>query len=777
MNEKPIPATSVARDLTAGTVVFLVALPLCLGIALASGAPLFSGLLTGIVGGILVGVLSGSHSSVSGPAAGLTAVVAAQIALLGSFEAFLLAVVVGGLIQIALGIARAGILSAFVPSSVIKGLLAAIGVILILKQIPHVLGHDDDPEGEMSFVQPDHENTFSEYDGFFSGEYHVGALVIGLLSVALLVLWERTKPLKKSIIPAPLVVVILGVGLSILFNRIGGLWAIGESHLVQVPVAASPGEFFQFLRLPDFSQWANPAIYTAGITIAIVASLETLLNLEAVDKLDPQQRQSPPSRELLAQGVGNVVVGLLGGIPMTSVIVRSSVNIGAGAKTKISAIFHGVLLLVSVMLLPHVLNMIPLSSLAAILLVTGIKLANPALVTQMWREGRYQFIPFAVTLVAIVFTDLLKGIVIGLAVSVAFILYSNFRRPLRRIVEKHLGGEVLHIELANQVSFLNRAALEQVLRGAPPGTHVLLDARQTDYIDPDILSLIREFRDKTAPVVGVKVSLRGFRDKYKLEDEIQYVDYLTRELQEQLRPDQVLQILEEGNERFRTGHRLTRELGRQVQVTSQGQHPLAVVLSCIDSRTPAEIIFDLGLGDIFSIRIAGNVTSPKVLGSMEYGCAVVGAKLILVMGHTRCGAVTAAVELACSSEGPAQATGCQHLEPIVKDIQLSIDAPTCQKIEGASPDVKSDLIDFVARRHVLHTVELIVRQSRTISRLVDEGHIAVVGSMYDVVTGKITILRESALGLPLENGADSGQFAPLNDSLSNEPSAVPADRS
>ena len=502
--------SDLSRDLTAGLVVFLVALPLCLGVALASNAPLLSGVLAGIVGGILVGILSGSHTSVSGPAAGLTAVVAAQIASLGSFEAFLLAVVIAGLIQIALGLARAGFLAAFFPSSVIKGLLAAIGVILILKQIPHVLGHDPDPEGDMAFLQPDDENTFSEL-GRLLGDIQPGAAVIGLVSIALLVVWDRWRSLKRSNIPAPLVVVLLGVGISLVFRRLGGRWVIEPSHLVQVPVADSLAGFFGLLPTPDFSQWSNPAVYIAAVTIAAVASLETLLNLEAVDKLDPQRRTSTPSRELMAQGIGNVVAGLIGGLPITSVIVRSSVNINAGGRTKLATIVHGVLLLVSVVFLPAWLNLIPLSCLAAILLVTGVKLASPALVRRMWDEGRYQFVPFALTVVAIVLTDLLIGVLIGLAVSIGFILRSNVRRPLRRIVEKHLGGEVVHIELANQVSFLNRAALARVLDEVPRGGHVLLDAQNTDYIDPDVLDLIRDFKEQTAPARGVEVSLLGFR--------------------------------------------------------------------------------------------------------------------------------------------------------------------------------------------------------------------------------------------------------------------------
>lgn len=742
-----ILAHSVSRgtlfsDIVAGLVVFFVALPLCLGVALASNAPLFSGILAGIIGGVVVGFLSGSHTSVSGPAAGLTAIVAAQIALLGSFDAFLLAVVIAGVIQIAMGIARAGILSAFFPTSVIKGLLAAIGTILILKQIPHLLGHDSDPEGEMSFVQPDHETTFSEF-GKLLGDIHPGAAVIGIGTFALLIFWDRCRPLKKSVVPSALVVVLLGVGLSQLFRLMGGTLLIEGNHLVQVPVAEHLAGFFGFLRTPDFSQWTNPAVYTAGLTIAIVATLETLLNLEAIDKLDPQQRESPASRELVAQGIGNLVVGLIGGIPVTSVIVRSSVNINAGGKTRLATIVHGVLLAVCVMFLPTVLNLIPLSCLAAILLATGLKLISPQLVREMWHEGRYQFVPFIATLVSIVLTDLVIGVTIGLAVSIAFILNSNLRRPLRRIVEKHLGDEVLRIELASQVSFLNRAALERALRSAPRGTHILLDAHNTDYIDPDILSLIREFKEQSAPVLGVQVSLRGFRDRYHLHDEIQFVDYSTRDLQDKLSSTQVLQILREGNERFRTGRQLTRDLSRQVLVTAPGQHPLAVVLSCIDSRTPAELLFDLGLGDIFSIRMAGNVTSSKVLGSMEYGCAVAGAKLILVMGHTRCGAVTAAVDLACTGANAEQATGCQHLQPIVRDIQESLTESTCSLMRSSTPEERMAVVDAVARRNVEREMARILDESDTIRRLVEADRVAVVGAIYDVSTGGIEFFDES----------------------------------
>ncbi|MDP1834689.1 MAG: carbonic anhydrase family protein [Chlamydiales bacterium] len=742
---------SFSEDLLAGLVVFLVALPLCLGVALASNAPLFSGILSGIIGGIVVGLVSGSHTSVSGPAAGLTAVVAAQISGLGSFEAFLMAVVLAGVLQIILSIARMGYIAVFFPSSVIKGLLAAIGIILILKQIPHILGHDMDPMGENSFIQPDNKNTFSElFESFF--DIHRGALVISAVSMALLIAWDKITLLKKSHLPAPLVVVVIGVAMSYLLQGVGGAWALEEGHLVQVPVAESASEFVSFLRFPDFSLLLDVDVYIAAVTIGLVASLESLLNIEAVDKLDPMQRMSPPNRELFAQGVGNMVVGLVGGIPITSVIVRSSVNINAGVKSKVSAIWHGILMLGSVLLIPTWLNTIPFAALAAILFVTGLKLASPKLMVQMWQEGKNQFLPFICTIIAIVFTDLLIGVIIGLCVSIGFILHSNVRNPIKKIMEKHAtGDQVLHIELPNQVGFFNRAALDTTLRSIPRGGHVLLDATTTDYIDPDILDLIVDFQNTIAPAHGVRVSLKGFKNKYpRLEDQIQYIDFSNREMQDALTPQRVLDIFKEGNERFRSGTPLTRDLHRLLNATSEGQFPMAVILSCIDSRTPAEIVFDLGLGDIFSVRIAGNVISRKVIGSMEFSCAVAGAKLILVMGHTSCGAVKAAVELACSGKSATEATGCTHLDTLINEIKQSVNLGKCKSFNASDSSQKAIYADEVAHQNVLRTIKLIRERSEILDRLVREGKIAIIGSMYDISSAEVSFFQSpSSSAVPL----------------------------
>ena len=728
---------SLGTDFAAGLVVFLVALPLCLGIALASNAPLISGLVAGVVGGLLVSWISGSHTSVSGPAAGLTAVVVAQIEKLGGFEPFLVAVILAGILQLVMGAIRAGSLAAFFPSSVIKGLLAAIGVILILKQIPHIFGHDPDWMGDMDFQQLDGKNTFSELIATMF-DIHAGASLVGLVSLVILIYWNKT-PLKKTGIPAPLGVVVLGAGASFAMEGMSELWAIGASHSVQVPVTSGLGDLARSLPSPDWSSLKGGPVYIAALTIAIVATLETLLNLEAVDNLDKQQRVSPPNRELVAQGFGNITSGFLGGLPLTSVIVRSSVNVDMGAKTRLSCFIHGLFLFGTVAMFPGILNRIPLASLAAILLVTGFKLANPSLFRQMHKEGKNQFLPFVVTVLAIVFTDLLVGILIGMAVSIGFILRSNLNRPLRHIVEKHVGGDVHRVVLSNQVSFLNKAAILKMLHGFERGSQVVLDARGSDYVDPDVLDLIHDFESTIAPAHDLKVSLLGLKDHYdKLDDRIQYVDVTTRDIQQDITAEQVLDLMKAGNERFVNGEQITRDPRRQIGSTSEGQFPLAVVLACMDSRIATEMVFDLGLGDIFSVRLAGNVAAAKGLGSMEYGCAVAGAKLLLVMGHTRCGAVNAAIDLADKGADPVEATGCDNIASITDSIRKAIEMETDTKDDRTSAN--ETFSDRVTELNVRQTMKEIPEKSGTIRRLVEEGKIRIAGAVYDIRTGRVRFL-------------------------------------
>ncbi|RPI83077.1 MAG: SulP family inorganic anion transporter, partial [Planctomycetaceae bacterium] len=469
-------------DLLAGVSVSLVTAPICVGIAQAAGAPPIAGILSGVIGGIVVGLVSRSACGVTGPAAGLQAVVVSQLAILGSYESLLTALIVAGLLQVALSLIRVGALSAFLPISVVRGMLAAIGLVLILKQIPHVLGHDTDPEGEMSFQQPDQETTFTEFLALLD-DMHPGAAAIGVSSIVLLILWDRWQAKHRSWFPAPLLVLPLGVLANYWFGTLGDPWEVEATHLVNFPITGSLSELAAQVSLPDLRQWPRPAVWSAGATIGGVASLETLLNLRAVDKLDPQQRRSPPNRELLAQGIGNTIAGLMGGLPMTSVVAHGALNIDSGSRTRWAAVAQGMMLLGGLTLFPAALDLVPMASIAAVLVVVGLRLFGLGVVWRMWNEDRSQSIPFLATVLGILFSDLLIGTLLGLSIAVGFILNSNLRRPVRRCVEKHLDTNVLHVELANQVSFLNRATIEDVLRGVPRGEHVLLDATNTDYVD------------------------------------------------------------------------------------------------------------------------------------------------------------------------------------------------------------------------------------------------------------------------------------------------------
>lgn len=482
---------ALGSDLPSSLVVFLIALPLCLGIALGSGAPLFSGLIAGIVGGIVIGALSGSQLSVSGPAAGLTAIVVVAIGKLQVYEAFLLAVVIAGIFQVILGYVKAGILGDYIPGSVIKGMLAAIGLILILKQIPHLNGYEADFEGDQTFEQKDGHNTITEIYYSFVNMVPV-AFGIGILSLVMQWAWDKyLAKLGKifKIIPAPLIVVLACTLLNEFLKTSYPDLALTGAHLVQIPIADSAEEFLSFFTFPDFSHIGNFAVWTTAITIALVASLETLLNIEAADELDPYQRVTPTNRELKAQGVGNFLSGMIGGLPITSVIVRTSANIYAGAKTKMSAIMHGIFLLTSVALIPAVLNLIPLTALAGVLIYTGFKLAKPAIFMKYYKKGMDQFLPFVITVVAILFTDLLIGILIGCVVGMFFVMRSNFKSAVL-VVNDH--NRYL-FRLRKDVSFLNKPIIKYKLEEVPKNSSVLIDATRADYIDKDVIEVIEDF--------------------------------------------------------------------------------------------------------------------------------------------------------------------------------------------------------------------------------------------------------------------------------------------
>ena len=516
-------------DFASGLVVFLVALPLCLGISLASGAPPLSGIISGIVGGVVVGFLSKSHISVSGPAAGLTAIVLTAITDLGAFDVFLLAVFIAGLIQLILGFIKAGSISNYFPTNVIEGMLAGIGIIIILKQIPHAVGFDKDFEGDEAFMQNDGLNSFSELFSIFN-YVQLGSIVITIVSLTILIAWDKIGFLKKfKLIPGALVAVLVGVVLNQFFISTNSFLAILPEHLVHLPVPQTLEDFKNFVVTPHFSQITNPKVWVVGATIAVVASIETLLCIEAADRMDAQKRFTDTNVELKAQGLGNIISALLGGLPMTSVVVRTSANNNAGAKSKLSTIIHGVLLLVAVLSVPVLLNKIPLATLAAVLLLVGYKLAKPSTFIHFWEKGKYQFIPFIATLVAVVFTDLLKGVLLGLIISVVFILKGNMQRAYHFRKENYVDGDIIHIELAQEVSFLNKAAIKTTLAAIPNDSKVIINAQYTVYIAHDVLDLIKEFKNVQSKDKNIKVKLKGFKDAYDSVDNSLQSNHVTFE--------------------------------------------------------------------------------------------------------------------------------------------------------------------------------------------------------------------------------------------------------
>ena len=492
---EPTFLSQLKNDFPASVVVYFVALPLCLGVALASGAPLFSGVIAGIIGGVIVGALSGSSIGVSGPAAGLAAIVLTAISTLGGFDNFLMAVVIAGILQIILGFLKAGVIGYYFPSSVIKGMLTAIGLIIVLKQIPHFFGYDTDYEGDLSFVEADGENTFTALLNMVN-HIQPGSTLIGFIGLGILILWDKVLAKKSrffQLVQGPLVAVVVGIVFHVLTKE-HALWGITPDHLVNVPVIDGFDSFLSVLTFPNFGVFFNADIWVVAFTIALVASLETLLSVEATDKIDPHKNVTPTNRELFAQGTGNIVSGMVGGLPITQVIVRSSANIQSGGSSKLSTIMHGLLLLLSVLLVPNLLNLIPLSVLAAVLIVIGYKLAKPETFVYMYKLGRKQFVPFMVTVLGIVFTDLLMGIGLGLFTGIIVILFKSYKNS--HFLHKEGQGAVadgIKMTLAEEVTFFNKGAILKELDSLPNDSKLELDVRNTVYLDHDIVEILDDF--------------------------------------------------------------------------------------------------------------------------------------------------------------------------------------------------------------------------------------------------------------------------------------------
>lgn len=536
MSSKSSVFSNFKSDAMAGIVVFLIAVPLCLGIALACGAPLISGINAGIVGGIVVGLLSKSQLSVTGPAAGLTAIVLVAIPALGGFDIFLCAVIVAGIFQIIFGLLKAGSISNYFPSNVIEGMLAGIGIIIILRQIPHAFGYDKANDGDYISIETGGEGMFSSLVNHLNF-LHPGAITAGFVSIVILLIFQRPFFKRIQWLPGGLVAVISGIVINQLFIRYGHNWEIGRENLVTLPTPSSFKEYLNQYVFPDVKGFSNPKVWTTGLVIAVVASIESLLCIEATDKLDPLKRFTSGNRELLAQGVGNLVSGLIGGLPITSVIVRSSANINAGGRTKMATIIHGTLLLVLVAAIPGILNMIPYASLAGILIITGYRLCNPSIFKHIWKEGGWvQFLPFVVTVIAVVSIDLLKGVAIGLSVSIFFILRQNMRNSYYFQRSSYEDGDLIKIKLSEEVSFLNKGSIKKTLDSLPNGSNVIIDAGNTEYIDFDVLHVIHDFALVQATEKNINISLIGFKNIYKLPKVSSERDIISRLLDKKDEP-------------------------------------------------------------------------------------------------------------------------------------------------------------------------------------------------------------------------------------------------
>lgn len=714
-------------DLIAGLVVFLVAVPLCLGIALASNAPLLSGIVAGIIGGIVVGSISQSDISVSGPAAGMIAVVLGAITQLGSFENFLLALIFAGIIQIAVGALRAGFIADYIPGNVIQGLLCAIGILIVIKQLPLAFTHTEQHALLTDLLKDSAENL--DFGSLWRIVHHInwGATFITIISIAMLIYSDHTRNRIMKKIPGPVLVVLMGVIINELYGYLIPSLTQTSAHLVNIPVNDSLKDLAKQLVFPNWHNWLAPKTYLYGFIIAAVGSLETLLNLEAAEKLDRKRKYCSRNRELFAQGTGNILSGLLGGLPITSVVVRSSVNIQAGAKTKFSTIFHGLLFIFTLLFISESLNLIPLASLAGILIYVGYKLTRVSVYRAMYRQGFMYYFPFLVTVITIVFTNILLGVLIGLACSIFFILKENSQMRFDIVEEHHPSGTIHRIILPQQLSFLRKAALIAELEAIPKSSRLIIDARYTKYIDNDILELIKEFAKKATYEKKIELNLIGFKNRYQMPDRINFINVTTYDVQEALTTPEIIQILREGNQRFVTDRRINRYFPSEVKATAKKQSPIAVVLSCIDSRVPVETVFDVGMGDLFIVRVAGNVVNDDVIGSIEFACHLANAKLILVLGHTRCGAIKAARDY---RENGYIAKLLQKITPAVN-----------QELQTAAPveleEDEEQQLTKITELNVANSMATLYRSSSVIKELVDTQKVGLVSAMYDIRSGLV----------------------------------------
>jgi len=711
-------------DLTASIVVFLVAIPLCLGVALACGAPLYSGLISGICGGLVVGMFSQSNVSVSGPSAAIVAVLITAFGQLHDFNTVLLAIFLSGCVQVYLGKRGGGFFADYIPTNIIQGMLSAIGLLLIIKQVPMALTASQN-FGDFKIMLTDASEGVSFQPLVnLSLNINTGALLLSIFSLSTLLYWDKSKNSFIQAIPAPIIVVVFATLINEWMAYQQHPFAQHGPHLVNLPTYDSLEHIWHTLAKPNWKGLENIQVYGFALLIAAVTSLETLLNISATERLDPYHQNVDKNQELVAQGIGNIAAGLLGGIPVSSVVVRSSVNIQSQAKTKVSTLLHGLLLLISFCLVPEILNRIPLCILASILIYTGYKLTRPKLYYTIYTQGLNRFIPFIATVIGIVSMNLLLGILLGLFINLFFILRTNSLARIDIIQESYPSGVTYRLLLPQQTTFLNKASMVAELNSIPKSSQLIIDARYAEFIDKEILEYLKEYQQELAPLRDISLNLIGFKEEYALHDHINFINVSTYDAQSQLSPLEVLDILQQGNQRFLNDQGIHRSNLMDMQHTSETQHPIAIVLGCIDSRVPVETVFDMTLGDLFCVRVAGNVINDDILASIEYACGVVGAKLIVVLGHTRCGAIQAA---------------CNHVETghITQLLQKIGPAIALEEKLGHHRQQQVNFVEQVTHLNIAHSMIEIFHRSAILRDLIIEGKIGIIGAVYDVASGQV----------------------------------------
>lgn len=712
-------------DIGSSIILFLITIPLSLGIALACGVPLYSGIVSAIIGGIVVGFLSTSNVAVTGPTPGMIALTVLGIAQLHGFNAFLLALLLAGVFQILLGVARSGFIAEYLPYNVIQGALCAIGILLIIKLLPLTFATTS------TIVEIQHHllemadvlNINDLYTLSYNIDY--GAILISLITITILIYLDNLKK-NRNKIPGPIVAIFASFFFNEIFILTNSSLAQITPQLISIPKFSEFKDLFNTLPHPDFSQIANIKVYAIAIFLSLVASMESLISIKAIKRLTKTRHYTSMDKELVAQGVGNFTSSLIGGLPMTAAIVQSSINLQAGAKSKRATIFHGFIILFTILFFPEFLNRIPISALATLLVYTGYKLTKPTIYIDIIKQGIDRLIPFMATIIGILVFDLMTGLILGLTLSAFFILRSNSKARLDIIKEIYPNGVTNRLILPQQTTFLNKASMIAELEAIPRNSQLIIDARYADYIDKEIIELIKSFKEGQAGNKNISLNLIGFKDTYDIHNYIDFINVTTYDIQSSLTPLKVLTILKEGNQRFLADKTIHRSVQTDIHYTSNNQYPIAVVLGCIDSRVPVETIFDMSFGDIFCVRVAGNIVNPDVIASIEYATAVAGAKLIVVLGHTKCGAIAAACDGVKSSD---------YLTQLLKKISPAIDAETKTTIDRNSNNPK--FVQNVTELNIAHTLMEIYENSQVLKSLIDEDKIGIIGANYNINTGEV----------------------------------------